>query len=107
MAEKMTLGGLAVQALANDFAKTIGTLRAVQNPAFAEYSRTVMRAVEMIADELRRIREGRLTVTERLQLGGWQAVDPHELTPDERWEYQRWILTAPARWVRWRFSNFE
>lgn len=51
----------------------------------------------------------RLTVTQRLEIGGWHAVDPHELTPDERWEYQRWVMSAPARWangMRQQWFNF-
>lgn len=40
------------------------------------------------------------TIEERLNIFGWQDVDPHELSPEERWEYQRWIMAAPARWVR-------
>jgi hypothetical protein len=41
-----------------------------------------------------------LTITEKLDLYGWESVNPHHLNPEERWEYQKWILSSPRRWVK-------
>lgn len=50
------------------------------------------------------VKPRKLTVTEKLERYGPSAVDPYTLTPEARWEYQRWILSAPARAVQ-RFAE--
>jgi len=34
----------------------------------------------------------------------WDAVDFDRLTPEQRWQYQKWVWGAPARWVRNRIN---
>lgn len=35
-----------------------------------------------------------------LAAGDWLAVDPGELTIDQRWQYQKLVMGAPVRWAR-------
>lgn len=30
----------------------------------------------------------------------WEEVDFDRLTPEQRWEYQKWVWGAPMRWIR-------
>jgi len=30
----------------------------------------------------------------------WDEVDFDHLTPEQRWEYQKWVWGAPMRWIR-------
>lgn len=38
-----------------------------------------------------------------IEFGNWEAVSPEafdRITPEQRWNYQRWVWGAPKRWVR-------
>ncbi len=46
-----------------------------------------------------------LSVTEQLEQFGLFAVDPMKLSGEDLWQYQKWILTAPLRWVKRVFHS--
>lgn len=36
-----------------------------------------------------------------IDTGQWEYVDPRDIsTPEQRWEYQKWVLNAPLRWLK-------
>jgi hypothetical protein len=70
------------------------------NQSAIEAAMAVSSAIEQAALNFFNAGQRTLTVTERLERFGLFAVDPHELSPEGRWEYQKWVLSAPYRWAQ-------
>lgn len=47
-----------------------------------------------------------------LDIQAWRDIDPHTLTPEQRWQYQKLVMSAPVRWLldklqEWRDANTD
>lgn len=45
-----------------------------------------------------------------IEFGNWEAVSPEafdRITPEQRWEYQKWVWGAPKRWVIGLVERYE
>ncbi len=76
--------------------------------AFVDFGVTIRAAVESIAGVLvipHWLLEDRRSIQQRLDEDGWQSIDSHELSPEDRWVYQKWVWSAPKRWWS-RFQNW-
>lgn len=98
------------RSLVQDLNEQINQLEGIFSASFAMSLADVEKAVAAWVVSYSPIAEIVQKTTDdiHIALGQWQYVSSERmerLTLDERWEYQKWVLGAPLRWVRRRFAR--